>query len=255
MNDLRRHLEEIAGPAMAPTADQISDDLSRGRKALRRRRTLQAAGGGVLTAVAVAAGFVFTAGGSPATHGRSTEVAAAAPASAVAPSLAPETHLVPYSGKPGKGFSIDKIPTGWFVQTNDDSLLLLAPRHPLPGSTRLDSSAGPSTDPSSRPRPASSAEANSMGDPYSFVGKIGVALNSKDATEAPQGTKIKVGDHDGVLSLSKDTGDVASTISVEQPDGRYLQVQFWNGIGLTQEQMIEFTAAAHVLKDATQSAG
>ena len=45
MMDLRDELEQLAGPAVAPTEAELNADLARGRSALRHRRTGQAVGG------------------------------------------------------------------------------------------------------------------------------------------------------------------------------------------------------------------
>jgi hypothetical protein len=113
MTELHDRLALIAGPAPEPTADQADADLARGRRALRRRRTIQRLGA---SAFAVAALTAAVAYGTTSTADHST------PAPAVA------AHLVAYQGKQPAGFTIDKVPDGWEVQGVDASVLTIAPK-------------------------------------------------------------------------------------------------------------------------------
>lgn len=227
MKDLRDQLAAIAGPAVDPPTSAVADaDLSRGRRALRRRRTTQLLGGSAFAVAAVVAGFVFTLNGTtggpgPVATEHGTAVAA--------------TQLVAYQGKQPKGFTLDKVPDGWFVQTDDDSSIVLAPRS-IEGK--------PAADPSQQP----------LHDPQSFVGKIGVFLQSKDQGGPPPGTEVKVGDRDGVLAKNADN-DTGRTLWIAQPSGVYLLIQFWEDIGLSHEQMVDFGAGVHVTKGAKQGVG
>ena len=63
MNDLQNRLAELAGPASPPTAAQLDADLTRGRRALRRRRTAQTLAGSAFAVAAAVAAFSFTATG------------------------------------------------------------------------------------------------------------------------------------------------------------------------------------------------
>ena len=45
------------------------------------------------------------------------------------------------------------------------------------------------------------------------------------------------------------------TLWVEQPSGTYLLIQFWDGIGLSQDAMVDFGAGVHVEKGAQQGVG
>ncbi|AGL19278.1 hypothetical protein [Actinoplanes sp. N902-109] len=234
MNDLRNSLEEIAGPAMAPTNDQLVADIARGHKALRRRRTLQAAGGGVFAVAAVVAAMSFTAGGAPSTGG-ATVAQPAAPATSTATSV--RTQLVAYTGKQPKGFTVDKVPDGWYIQGDNNYTLVIAPRSPKPGSTE----------------PAGQPRVTPGDNPNDFVGKIVVMLQSKDQ-EVPQGKKIAVGDKTGMLIKAPDN-TTGRTLWVAEPNDMWMLVQFWDGIGLTQDQMVDFGAGVHVHEGAQQGVG
>ncbi|GLY95562.1 hypothetical protein [Actinoplanes sp. NBRC 103695] len=245
MMDLRDAFEDVAGRPVAPTIQQADTDLSRGRTALRRRRAIQTAGGSLFTVAAAVAAFAVATSGT-ATGPGGTE--AQAPPAASAKSI----QLVAYKGEQPKGFTVDTVPDGWFVQAVNEYALVIAPdkaKNP-----------GPGVDPSKAP----------IYDPGDYSNKIAVFLESKDAG-TPQGEKIKVGDGDGILrkSLRGDVsdangkpspeparadGDYGSTIFVKQPKNVYLAVQFWGGLGFSKQQMTELAAGVHVHK-AVQGVG
>ncbi len=224
--DLRDQLDAIAGPAVTPTAADADADLARGRRALRRRRTAQTLGGSAFAAAAVVAAFVFTTGLGGGVPG---------PGATESSTAVSTTQLVSYKGKQPKGFVLDKVPDGWFVQADDDSSIVLAPSR-IKGKPGVD----PSQDP--------------LYDPRSFEGKIAVMLQSRDQGGPPPGTEVKVGDRDGVLAQTADN-DSGRNLWVEQPSGVYLLIQFWSDLGLSHEQMVDFGAGVHVTKAAKQGAG
>jgi hypothetical protein len=243
MTDLHNRLAAIAGPGAAPTTADVDADLARGRRALRRRRTLQATGGSAFAVAALVAAVSWaTTGGAP--TGPGGPQAADRPAATAA-----AVQLVAYKGEQPKGFTIDKVPDGWFVQDDDNYNLTLAP-------DRVQNP-GPDVDPSRDP----------VHDPQSFVGKIGIMLSSKDQSGPGDGTAVKVGGKDGVLVKSPvgqtpdgplptpADGDTGWTLWVEQPSGAYLLIQFWEGLGMSREQMTELGAGVHVHKDAQQGVG
>jgi hypothetical protein len=247
--DLREAFDEIAGKTVAPTIQQADADLTRGRGALRRRRVWQAAGGSVFVVAAmVAVAAVITAG--PAT-GPAGVQALRTPASS-----APGIHLVAYKGKQPAGFTIDKMPEGWFIQTVNDYYLMIAPNWAR--------SPGPGVDPSKSP----------VYDPSFTTGKISISLESRDAKHGviPQNLAVKVGaaqgyffqgerqpvaDENGSLHLEpvRPDGDYGAGVVVKQPSGIYLEVNFAEGLGFTKQQMIELAAGVHVHKNAKQGAG
>jgi hypothetical protein len=247
--DLHRYLEEIAGPDAAVTASQVDQDISRGRHALHRRRVVRAAAGSALAAAALAAIISVSAltGGA----------ASSGPVARGRPGTATSTgtiRLVAYTGEQPKGFTIDRVPDGWFIQADDNYTLAIAPdsaRNP-----------GPGADPSKAP----------VYDPRNATGKIAISLESKDAHGPQGGTDIKVGDLDGVLikyvrgtdtlpggkevpEPERADGDYGATVWVKEPSGIHLVVQFWEGLGFSEQQMTELTAGVHVHKDAQQGVG
>jgi hypothetical protein len=245
MMDLHEHLAQIAGPAEPPTAAQIEADLVRGRRALRRRRTTQTIAGSVLGAAALVTAFSLTTNGVPA--GSRPPVVADRPAAGASNKVT--LRLVAYKGAQAEGFTVDTVPEGYFIQTNDKSSLLLAPNRAK--------NPGPNVDPSKAP----------VYDPQMFVDKIGVFLQSRDYRGPSGGKPVKVGDHNGVLVKSKmgmtpegpipppADGDTGWQIFVGQPRGVYLVVQFWSGLGLSKDQMIEIAAGVHVHADALRAVG
>jgi hypothetical protein len=232
--------------------NDINADLDRGRRALRKRRTVQSIAGSAFAVAALAAGIaVVGTGNTPA-----TTAPIAAPSQGQAPgSIA--TRLVAYKGSQPKGYTIDKVPDGWEIQADTTNVLNLAPKDALDK------------------------------DPNSFVGKIAISLQSKDQHEAPKGKKVKVGDGTGVLVpepeitdptelrlreeakraaiakggpsaapfLVDDTANDGATLWVKQPNGIYLLVQFWEGLGLSEQDMLDIGAGIHVHKGAVQGVG
>jgi hypothetical protein len=238
MMDLRNHLEEIAGPVVPIAAGQVEEDVLRGRRAARQRRSVQAVVGSAFGVAALVAVFTVPSGGVGAgPHGPT----AAAPPAAVAP-----LKLVAYQGAQPKGFTIDKVPAGWFVQSDDNYHLTLAPEKVK--------DAGPAVNPSADP----------LYDPATYVGKIGIFLESKyQSGPSRKGTEVTVGDRTGVLLKSLPAmvpgqpeadlaGDTGWGLWVEQPSGIWLIVQFWKGLGMSQDQMVELAAGVHVHKSALQ---
>ena len=241
MMDLRNHLEEIAGPLNPVASTDVEADILRGRRAVRRRRATQTVAGSAFAIAALVAAFTIPSAG---VGSGPLGPTAAAPPAAVA-----TLDLVAYQGAQPKGFTVDKVPAGWFVQADDTGSLVLAP-------TKAENP-GPDVDPSADP----------LYDPQSFAKKIGIFLESKDQSGPSRpGTKVKVGDGEGVLLKSLPAmipgktpktadSDTGWEIWVKQPSGVHLIVQFWEGLGMSQDQMVELASGVHVHKDATQGVG
>ena len=241
MTDLRSHLEDIAGSVAAPPANQADADLARARHALRRRRVAQSVAGSAFGVAALVAAFsVVTAG------------TAAGPHNPVGqrPATASAVQLVAYKGQQPKGFTVDKVPDGWFIQSDENYSLVLAPDKAK--------KPGPDVNPSTQP----------LFDKHSYVDKITIMLESKDQNgPSREGKAVKAGDKEGVLlkSLRGVTpdgpaptaagGDTGWELWLEQPSGVHLIVQYWQGLGLSEDQMVELGAGVHVHKDAERTAG
>jgi hypothetical protein len=222
MMNLQDGLARIAGPITEPTPGQISADLARGRRALRRRRVVQSAAGSVFAVAAAAAVFAFSTAGNPAA---TTRPEAAAPASVPANTAdAPSIELKSYTGKQPKGFKLDKVPNGWEVQGVDAGVLTLAPI---------------------------GIKDQEM---LSFEGKVAVMLQSVDEHGDPKGKAVQVGPNKGVLGKSEDQTD-GWQLYVDRGSEPRLQVQVWDGLGWTGEQVVEFAAGITVTKDAQPGRG
>lgn len=251
MMDLRNHLEEIAGPVVPVAAGQIDEDILRGRRAATRRRSMQAVVGSAFGAAALVAAFTVPSGGVGAgPHG---------PTAAAPPAVTAQVELVAYRGAQPKGFTIDKVPAGWFVLSDDRSGVVLAPDR-VKG-------AGLTADQVKAKDAGIAASTDPADDTSSSVGKIVIMLESKDQKgPARDGIAVKVGDRDGVLLKSlpamvpgkpaaDPAGDTGWTVWVQQPTGVWLLVQFWEGLGMSQQQMLELTGGVHVHEGAIQGVG
>jgi hypothetical protein len=251
--DLHRHFDTLAGPEVTPTMTDINADLDRGRRALRKRRTVQKITGSAFAAAALAAGLVIATNNVPA-----PTAPTAAQTQGQAPAIA--TRLVAYTGSQPKGYTIDKVPNGWEIQSDDEYKLLLAPKDAIDK------------------------------DPNSFVGKIAITLQSKDQHGVPKGKKVKVGKLTGVLvpedenfdattrrlreeakkeAIAKggpsaapflaeealDDANDGATLWVKQPNGVHLTIQFWEGLGLNEADKLTIGAGVHVHKGAEQGVG
>jgi hypothetical protein len=257
MMDLRNHLEEIAGPVTPVAAGQIDEDIMRGRRAAVRRRSMQAAVASVFGVAALVAAFTVPSGG--------VGAGPQGPTAAAPPSVSVSVELVAYQGAQPKGFTIDKVPAGWFVLSDDRSGVVLAPdraKGAVPSAGELKATqkakdAGVIVDPSADP----------ASDPATSAGKIAIMLESKDQNgPGRDGIAVKVGDRDGVLLKSlpamvpgkpaaDPAGDTGWTVWVQQPSGVWLIVQFWEGLGMSRQQMVELTSGVHVHEGALQGVG
>jgi hypothetical protein len=249
--NLRHQFDSLAGPEVVATEADADADLDRGRRALRKRRTVQKLAGSAFAVAAVlAVGVAITNNGSPAAP---TPTLAKDPGSVSAGA----TRLVAYTGSQPKGYTIDKVPDGWEIQGDSPAALVLAPKDALDK------------------------------EPDSFVGKIAITLQSKDQHGDPQGKKVKVGDGQGVLVPEQEVTDPTAlrlreeakreaiakggpsaapflvesdandgaTLWIKQPTGVYLLLQFWEGLGLSEQDMLDIGAGVHVHKDAVQGVG
>jgi len=239
MMDLRNELEQLAGPSVAPTEAELNTDLARGRIALRRRRTGQAVGGSLFAVAAAAAAISLSGTLSTPGSDHITATGDRPAATAGANSL----KLVAYKGKQPKGFTIDTVPQGWFVQNLNKYELVIAPdkaKNP-----------GPNIDPSKSP----------IYNPRDYSNKIAIFMQSKDE-KSPQGKTTKVGGADVILSKNErgmDTdpngkmhpepvrpdGDYGASVYVKQAKGAWVIVQFWEGLGFSDQQMMQLAAGVH----------
>jgi hypothetical protein len=221
MKELHDRLDRVAGPAVEATGAQAAADLARGRRALRHRRRVKGAATGVFAVAAAVAALAYGTTSGPAS---APATQAAAPTSPAARPAAVDTVLVAYKGDQPKGYTIDKVPSGWEIQGADPSVLTIAPIN------------------------------DKDKDPHTFVGKIAIMLQSKDQLGTPSGTAVAVGGKRGVL-VPADDGTHGKSLYVRQPNGINLIVQIWDAQGWTDHAIVEFAAGIHVLADAQQGVG
>lgn len=229
MTDLRTLLHENATPSPDIRASHslLEDDLARGRSALRRRRSRRGVRTG-LVAVASAGAIAFAAlGGLP--GGGSTT--ATGPTSPPASATLGPVSLVDFTGTEPVGFTIDKVPSGWEVQSSNADQLLLAPV----GLANKDTN--------------------------NFADKIVVSLGDALPEELP-GTDVAVGSATGTIFTMEDYDandkpipSLTKTLFVPQPSGSYLSIQIWDASGWTNAQIAEFGAGIHPTGEATVSVG
>lgn len=241
--DLRDHLDLIAGPEKPAAVAQADADLARGRRALRRRRAATGVGASIFIVAAAAA--VVVAANSGAAPAKTQQRPAALPTMVTTTKgTLKHAHLVAYMGKQPAGYTIDKVPSGWEIQGDDDYVLTIAPK----GTTDKD--------------------------PLSFVGKIMIGLQSSDDHTTPQGTRVNVGSLKGVIN-EPERGDAptgpqptpsgvdaryqddrnSKNLWVQQKNGDWLQVQIWDASGWTNADITNFGAGIHVLAGAKKSVG
>jgi len=215
--DLHDRLSTLAGQTGVTSAEQADADVTRGRRALRRRRLFRSAGASAFAVAALAAAVTYGANSGHGSPPVTTATGTSAPA-AVA------TKLVAYQGAQPKGFTIDKVPAGWEMQGVNQAVLTIAPK--------------------------GLADKN----PDSFVGKIAIMLQSADDHSTPTGTSIQVGDKPGVINTPEDPGNTKN-LWVKEPTGVWLQVQIWDASGWSNAAIVEFGAGIHVLPGAVQGRG
>jgi hypothetical protein len=234
MSDLRTMMFQAAGPLPAATEVRIADqDLARARQALRKRRVGRIGASSGLVAVAAVGAFVIAVPsllpGSASSPSGTAAGTTAAGTTGSSGTRVGGTALVSYTGKQPTGYTLDKIPAGWEINSNNTGALLLAPE----GFTEEKLPTGM----------------------VSLQGKI--AVRQEGAAGFPPGVpmdKVQVGKRPGVIAHMKGGGDTR-TLFVKQPSGNYLAIQVWSGLGWSNDRIVEFATGVHITKDAQVSQG
>ncbi|MFG1609238.1 hypothetical protein [Actinoplanes sp. NPDC049265] len=221
MMDLQNRLERLAGADDAVPAGTIEKDLGRGRRAVQRRRTVQAVAGSAFGVAAIATAFTF-GGVSPS----GPDAGAAPPPVTYTAGKNGGLKLVDYRGEQPKWFTVDKVPKGYFIQYDDGQNLTIAPE------AAKNVPAG--TDPSKSP----------MYDPRVLTGKIGVYLEKRGYRAELHGDKVTVAGRDAVLNP---VGGGTMQLVMSVSDVVYATIQF--DVPMGREQMIEMGAGLHVSQD------
>ncbi len=225
MNDLKDLLELALSDGHGPDPAQRPDpagDLARGRR-LQHRRRIRLAGvtagtAAVVTAVVVPLA-VSPAGHRPAARaGQPTRPAASA---APAPSVATAIDLVAYKGAQAPGYQVSEVPQGWIIQGGNAFVLTLAPKGDK--DTNVDS----------------------------FVGKLVVMLQSRDASAPTTGARQPVAGRPGRFDVQGKT----QMLTYKDAAGAWVVIQAPTSLGWDGTRLARFAAGVQVLGNAQQSRG
>jgi hypothetical protein len=202
MTELTDRLESLRATGDEPPAEAtVAADLSRGRAALRRRR-MRVGGALSVAALAIAGTTVYLSAPGPVAKHHPPEAGASAGV---------KIQLVKYSGAEPPGFKIASVPQGFSLQeqASDGFKFVLAP----PGADKIaDSFAGKLV--------VTAEAASDLGNWQSF-GKRSVTVN---------GSKGRISDN----------GGPATQLWFSVGHGVVVDVQAWDSIGLTDQQLIDF---------------
>ena len=225
MNELRARIERLGGPLEAVPEDAIVADIARGHRAVRRRRTVQAAVGSAFGVAAIVAAFSFAGPGvGPAAD------SGAASAPAVAGSVAGGgLKLVAYRGVQSRWFTVDTVPEGFFIQHDYYGGLTIAPE-------------------AARNRPAGvepSSPAGELYDPQVLTGKIAVYLELTEYRGELSGDRLTVAGKPAVLHPVE--GGAQQLVVAVAPEV-YATIQV--DVPLSRAQILELGAGLHVHQDA-----
>ncbi|MEV4281024.1 hypothetical protein [Actinoplanes xinjiangensis] len=220
MTNLQDGLARIAGPVAEPTREQVAADLARGQRALRRRRTTQVAGSCAFAVAALAAVIVATTG----TGAAPQAPEAAGDRSAAGAPQSVGTRLVAYQGEQPKGFTLDKVPDGWELQSADDYGIVIAPK------------------------------GLQDKDPNSFVGKIVAQLQEFPPNEELKGKTVTVNGAEGLYTRMLGQTD-GGALFVKLGEDRWMVIQIWDGLGWGEKEVLEFASGIHVDENAKVTHG
>jgi len=128
--------------------------------------------------------------------------------------------LVTYDGAQLPGFTVGKVPEGFVLQGSNQYSLDIA----RPGDT------------------------SSIDD---YRGKLVVLLQSTTMTETPKGKAVEINGRPGTISKVDD-----AAAQLYYSDGRHdIVIQSWAGLGLTDDELVEFARSVTVTSDAVAMAG
>lgn len=207
-----------------PVGDEIvQQDVSRGQAAVQRTRRRQAWAAGGIGGLAIAA---VIAGSVLANTFTASDIQASPTSDPISGTTQPVMELVSYTGAQPDGFHLGKIPAGFAIEASDKDTLILAPL-------------GEGT--------ASSTEG-----PGGYTGKIVISKNetfdySKDLRE------VTINGQPALIAL---TDDVDPATEVQFVTGEHtVNIQIWNSLHLTDEQIIDFAQSITVTGDPTTVEG
>jgi hypothetical protein len=235
MSDITNLFQRVGPAADAePSAETIDTDLERGRMALardHRRRTIRRSMAATTTVAAAAVVALVAAqlhGSGASRHGTNAGHAPSVPSISTHDRTgATKAHrhaaikLVAYTGKQLAGFTVDKVPQGWFLGGVNQYALTINP-------------AG-DTDTS----------------PGDFEGKLTVLLASQEETSFPKdGTQVTVAGQPGVIWT-----DGGVQLGYTDSAGHRIDIQVPNKLGWSDDQIVAFAQGVHVTADAIAGHG
>ncbi|NLT57100.1 MAG: hypothetical protein GXX79_21570 [Actinomycetales bacterium] len=217
MNTLKDMLELAVGDGHGPEPGRAVDpapDLARGRARLHRRRTAVLSGTAAVAVTLGVAPLAANLGNAPPTSGHEASTRS------TTASLEP-IALVAYTGEQAPGYRVAEVPQGWVVQGGDAYKLTIG------------------------------LEGTEDTEPDSFLGKIVVMLQSRDAGEPTGGVAQPVDGRPGWLVVEGPT----QMLTYRDADGRWMVVQAPVSLGWDGARLARFAAGVEVLGNAEESRG
>jgi hypothetical protein len=199
-------------------------DLARGRRLVRRRRMLGAAG--VTAAMALGALVPLALQAGTTAPGHSEAVKPSAASSLSSPSISRGSiALVAWTGRQPPGYRVSWLPKGWVVLGSVPAALTI----------------GPAGDKDT--------------DPYSFLGKLTVLLQSADVHSPPPGASQPVNSRPGVFQSAAQAGGDTEILTFQVASGKWVQVQAPMTLGWNSAELAKFAAGVVVLAAAQAGHG
>ncbi len=232
MNDLKDLLELALSdvPGRDARVDPAAD-LARGHRLLRRRRQRLAGLAGVTAAVLCGVVVPLALQGSaPSQHPAPAAVTSSRPQpthSQSGQSAAPDKQsrqikLVAWVGTQPPGYQVARMPKGWVVQGSTPYALVMAPPNDKDKS------------------------------PDSFVGKLVVMLQSRDATAPPANwANQPVNGREGKFDVQDDT----QILTFKNASGQWVVIQAPVSLGWDSAELAKFAGGVQVLAAAQQGRG
>jgi hypothetical protein len=222
VNDIKALLDVAAGhDTTAQVSTSTADhDLLRGRRALRRQHARNLA---LPLGLATVFGAVLVTGDQLGSPPPSQHAVLRSPLATPPPRINPigGVRLVAYAGQQPSGYRVAYVPEGWEIQGANPFAMTIAP--------------------------VGFADQH----PDSFVGKLVVMLQSRDATGTPQGDQVQVGHGTGYLSHQE--GIVVLTY---QDDAKHwIQLQVPPTLHWADKDVAKFGAGVEVTRDAEPGRG
>jgi hypothetical protein len=202
------------------------EDLARGRRLLRRRRMMGAAGVAAAMVIGAVGSFALPDSAAPVSHpaaGVHRPVTKTAKPSASA--SASGVKLVAWTGTQPPGYQVNWMPSGWVVQGSTPFALVIAP----PGDTDTNAD--------------------------SFSGKLVVMLQSASETSPPPGTSQPVNGRPGVFESAAQAGGDTEILDFQNARGQYVWIQAPMTLGWSSAQLAQFGSGVTVLAAAQQGVG